>query len=62
MADVRSELDPTSITKARPKAADLPKMLEELEGEMKAAAAALDFERAAQLRDELLTLRELVKG
>jgi excinuclease UvrABC nuclease subunit len=28
---------------------------------MKAAASALDFERAAQLRDELLTLRELSK-
>jgi excinuclease UvrABC nuclease subunit len=35
-------------------------MLEELESEMKAAAGALDFERAAQLRDELLALRELV--
>lgn len=29
---------------------------------MKAAAVALDFERAAQLRDELLQLRELIKG
>ena len=32
------------------------------EAEMKSAAGALDFERAAQLRDELLTLRELAKG
>ena len=62
LADARAELDPSSLIKAKPKAADLPKMLEDLETEMKAAAASLDFERAAQLRDELLTLRELVKG
>jgi excinuclease UvrABC nuclease subunit len=40
----------------------LPKLLAELETEMKAAAAALDFERAAQLRDELLTLRTFVES
>jgi excinuclease ABC subunit B len=63
LADARAELSPSSlIGKPKPKAEDLPKMLEELETEMKAAAAALDFERAAQLRDELLTLRELAKG
>jgi len=58
---LRSELAPGKIQK-KPKIEDLPRMLEELESEMKAAAAALDFERAAQLRDELLTLRELAKG
>ncbi len=51
---------PGKIGKGKPKPEDLPKMLEELETEMKAAAAALDFERAAQLRDELLTLRALI--
>jgi excinuclease ABC subunit B len=62
MADARAELKPSLIKKGKPKAEDLPKMLEELETEMKAAAAALDFERAAQLRDELLTLRDLVNS
>ncbi len=61
LADVKSDLQPGKIGK-KPKMEDLPKMLEELESEMKAAAGALDFERAAQLRDELLQLRELIKG
>jgi excinuclease ABC subunit B len=61
LADVTSEMKPGKIAK-KPKMEDLPKILEELESEMKAASAALDFERAAQLRDELLTLRELAKG
>ena len=61
LADARAELMPNSIGKAKPKPEEIPGMLEELETEMKAAAAALDFERAAQLRDELLTLRELIK-
>jgi excinuclease ABC subunit B len=61
LADARAELAPSTLTKGKPKPEDLPKMLEHLETEMKAAAAALDFERAAQLRDELLTLRSLVQ-
>jgi excinuclease ABC subunit B len=61
LADTRAELMPQSLLKGKPKPEDLPKILEELETEMKAAAAALDFERAAQLRDELLALRELTK-
>lgn len=61
LADIKSELAPNMLGK-KPKMEDLPKMLEELESEMKAAASALDFERAAQLRDELLTLRELIKS
>jgi excinuclease ABC subunit B len=61
LADARAELAPSSLKKGKPKPEDLPRMLEELETEMKAAAAALDFERAAQLRDELLTLRSLVE-
>ncbi|MBV9866085.1 MAG: excinuclease ABC subunit UvrB [Abitibacteriaceae bacterium] len=61
LADTRAELTPSVIGKSKPKAEDLPKILKELEAEMKASAAALDFERAAQLRDELLTLRTLVE-
>ncbi len=59
LADARAELSPSSLKQGKPKPEELPKMLEHLETEMKAAAAALDFERAAQLRDELLSLREL---
>ena len=61
LADVQAEMQPGKLSK-KPKLEDLPKLLEDLEAEMKAAAGALDFERAAQLRDELLTLRELAKG
>ena len=61
LADVQAEMQPGKLSK-KPKMEDLPKLLEDLEAEMKAAAGALDFERAAQLRDELLTLRELAKG
>ena len=60
LADTRAELSPGSIGKPKPKPEELPAILSELESEMKAAAAALDFERAAHLRDELLQLRELV--
>jgi excinuclease ABC subunit B len=60
LADARAELTPGTLGKARPKPEELPQILSELESEMKAAAAALDFERAAQLRDELLQLRELI--
>ena len=61
LTDITSELSPGVVGK-KPKLEDLPKMLEELESEMKAAAGALDFERAAQLRDELLLLRDLIKS
>lgn len=40
---------------------DLPKVLKRIEKEMKSAALLLDFERAAKLRDELFTLREMAK-
>ncbi len=42
-----------------PDAASLSKRIADLEKAMKAAAKELDFERAAQLRDELRSLREL---
>jgi len=41
---------------------DLPKLIARLEGEMKEAAAALDFETAARLRDELFELRASQDG
>jgi excinuclease ABC subunit B len=40
----------------------LPEMVTALEGEMRAAAAALDFEKAAQLRDRILALKDLQLG
>lgn len=62
LTDARAELRPSSIAQRKPRPDEIPKLLGELETEMKAAAAALDFERAAQLRDELLTLRALVSS
>jgi excinuclease ABC subunit B len=41
---------------------DLPRIVAALEAEMKDAAAQLDFEKAAQLRDRLLALKELELG
>lgn len=38
--------------------ADLPKVIKKLEQEMKQAAKMLDFERAAELRDQLLILQQ----
>ena len=40
---------------------ELPKVLKKIETQMKNAALLLDFERAAKLRDELYTLREMAK-
>jgi excinuclease UvrABC nuclease subunit len=37
---------------------DLPKLARKLEQEMKAAAKVMDFERAAQLRDQLMTIQQ----
>ena len=39
---------------------DLPKLLEKLEKDMHKAAKILDFERAAQIRDQMKKLRELI--
>lgn len=39
---------------------DIPKIITKLEKEMKKAANILDFEKAAQIRDQLKKLRELV--
>lgn len=40
---------------------DLPKLIDKLEKDMKKAAKILDFERAAEIRDQLKKLREMVK-
>ncbi len=39
---------------------DLPKLLGKLEGEMKRAAKILDFERAAEIRDKIKKLRDML--
>lgn len=41
---------------------DLPKLIDRLEKDMHKAAKILDFERAAQIRDQLKKLREMAKG
>ena len=41
---------------------DLPKLIEKLEKDMHKSAKILDFERAAQIRNQLKKLREMVKG
>ena len=41
---------------------ELPKIVAELELQMREAAAAMEFERAAELRDRLLALKELELG
>ena len=39
---------------------DIPKLLDKLEVQMKKAAKILDFERAAEIRDQIKKLREMV--
>ena len=51
------EAAPYSTIQGRP-AEDPAELLRRLEEEMKAAAAALEFEKAARLRDQLLSLRK----
>jgi excinuclease ABC subunit B len=62
LADTQAELDPSAVNKPLPSPEELPAILEHLEGEMKAASAELDFERAAKMRDELMQLRDLIDG
>ena len=40
----------------------IPRILEELEREMRKASEALEFEKAAQLRDRILALKDLALG
>jgi excinuclease ABC subunit B len=39
----------------------LPALIEQLEIEMKAAAKQLEFERAARLRDQMMTLKQFIE-
>ena len=41
---------------------DIPKLIQKLEKDMHKAAKILDFERAAEIRDQLKKLREMVKA
>ncbi len=41
---------------------DLPKLIDKLEKDMHKSAKLLDFERAAEIRDQLKKLREMAKG
>ncbi len=41
---------------------DIPKLIQKLEKDMHSAAKVLDFERAAEIRDQLKKLREMVKS
>lgn len=53
---VAEEMVEMNITKK-----DLPKLITKLEKDMKKAASILDFERAAEIRDQLKKLREMCK-
>nr|MBA2245394.1 UvrB/UvrC motif-containing protein [Gemmatimonadota bacterium] len=60
-----SALQRVAETRAKYSAAserDPQELLQEIEQEMRDAAAQLDFERAAVLRDQLLELRATVEG
>jgi excinuclease ABC subunit B len=47
-------VDPSSLTRE-----DLARLIKQIEKEMKDAAKALEFEKAAALRDQLVELRGL---
>ena len=50
---LRFEKDPESMSRD-----ELVKLIEKIEKQMKKAAAELDFERAAELRDEIAEIRK----
>lgn len=50
------------MVEADAKITDLPKIIEKLEKEMHSAAKILDFEKAAEIRDKLKQLREMLKA
>ncbi len=60
MAEESTEYKATS-TAQLPKD-EILRMVKELESQMKAAAKALEFEKAAGLRDEIVTLRRMMVG
>ena len=57
MVDEDDSLDSADMDLAAVSTSDLHKMIKELEKEMKAAAQALEFEKAAALRDQVFELR-----
>jgi excinuclease ABC subunit B len=65
VADARDEREERAAKRAAPaaaKAAEAAQLVEELEAAMKQAAAALDFEAAAKLRDQNFELRAAQDG
>jgi excinuclease ABC subunit B len=65
VADARDEREERAAKRAAPaaaKAAEAAQLVEELEAAMKQAAAALDFEAAAKLRDQIFELRAAQDG
>jgi excinuclease ABC subunit B len=64
MAEAKQEYETDADGAPVMKAADLPKdelarLIKQIEKEMKEAARALEFEKAAALRDQLMELRAL---
>jgi excinuclease ABC subunit B len=53
--EVAGEISPVALPKS-----ELKKLIDSLEAEMKAAAKALEFEKAAVLRDQLIELRQVM--
>ena len=54
---MKLEKDPESMSEA-----ELEKLIKELEKQMKKAAAELNFEAAAELRDKLIELKKTFEG
>lgn len=56
---VREKVDPTQVLEQLQLIeADLPKLVRKLEQQMKAAAKTMDYERAAELRDQLMSIQQ----
>ncbi len=54
------ELDSTELSSVAPE--EIPNLIIELESRMRAAANALDFERAIELREEMRRAQEFIRG
>ena len=66
-SDARARSEATARSVANELASKLPheelaRLMETLEADMNAASEAMDFERAAELRDQLVELRSRVEG
>ncbi len=60
MRKVADERAPYVVSREMPKD-ELARLIKELEKQMKAAAAELEFEKAAVLRDQIFELRQQMK-